>query len=836
MDHNTEDENQCQTIQVETKLEEAKQPERLGPYLIQELLGKGAMGEVFVAFHEKLKRKVALKVLPPFFNKSQMRIERFTREMAAVGRLDHPNVVRATDAGEEGGCQYIAMEYVHGADLQQLIGKGETLDVPIACEIIRQASMGLQHIRENDLVHRDIKPSNLMVTKEGVVKILDLGIARLRSDDELGTLTAEGGLMGTPDFIAPEQVTDCGCVDIRADIYSLGCTLYRLLAGNAPFDRPEYGTNMAKVIAHTQQTPECISKIVPDLPADLVKTIRRMMARDPKNRFQEPNQVVAAMCKWADATALPELVAQQIGEDAPSMSGSPQTAGLKAERISKLSFFKKFPQVAVIGAPIALGLVVALFAARRVRLTRGVAKAIPVTNVSSETTNAIEPLAAEQDRSPVPNTQQPTIAANGNPLELIAHNSGVTATATTEINSAVKNIDRSTLEISKTLKTLESSVRDLADEPLTAEDQLITDPKNDGEVYHNAKTLSRLGRNTEARASYVKLIKSGSPYVDVHQSFQEFAMGQLGLAGTRRIYDKHISIRNPTVAVAISMLLEPNEKRARLTRFVNKNPEFAPGIYELSKSLQNEDQTLAEKERELQLLKKVLRLHGEGLFLVHFLDKSAAGRSLQEIATRIRTLESKSQNAEPVRIAFLRHRRVWSANLQIAEPAAEIWYSLDGVDFTTTGEGRFFDQRIGKVAPRSLFSFPVKNPPNIIHVKYKDANGDQQGPFEIPFNAQQEAENDLQKKLKATKYHWVAFGGGDNSNRIYFTTLMGFRTLIEQVRYGAGVDQPNRTHHLPDNLSDAQRLYTSIPDDADYVVVQLEFKDGRESEIVRIDR
>jgi len=823
MDPNT-DENQFATVQVETKLEETKQPERLGPYLIQGLLGKGAMGEVFTAFHAKLKRRVALKVLPPFFNTSQMRIERFTREMAAVGRLDHPNVVRATDAGEDQGSHYIAMEFVHGADLQQLIGDGGTLDVPAACEVIRQAAMGLQHIRENDLVHRDIKPSNLMVTKEGVVKILDLGIARLRSDDELGTLTAEGGLMGTPDFIAPEQVTESGCVDIRADIYSLGCTFYRLLAGNAPFAGPQYGTNMAKVIAHTQQTPKCISKIVPDLPADLVRTIRKMMAREPKNRFQEPNQVVAAMCKWADATALPQLVAHTLGEETATLSAAPEPVGVKAERISKQSFFHKFPKAAVVGVPIAVGLLLALFAARSARLAQRntpTENATAITQVSSETTTSLQPT-GEQASSATRQLSSDPIQENGHALERIAHNSGVTANATTEI--------------SNTLKTLESTVLRLADDPSTVADQLIEAPENDGEIYHNAKTLSRLGRNVEAKSSYQKLLRSGSPYVDVHQSFQEFAIGQLGISGARRVYARNGSTQDAATDLGIAMLHDPEQRQAKLSRLLDVYPDFAPAYYELSKALRdNPRQTLADKDRELALLKDVKRLHDEGHLLPHYLDKSEAGRLLENLEQRVRQL-----TAEQVKIMLHVTARKFREDsyiilLQFAEQPTAIEYSFDNKVYASTGESATVDPHTGKSRPRISFTVQRAESFESIFVKYTDANGVERGPLKKTVKLTDawgaKHKRALLKTAEKFKLSWISLGEKSLLNEAHFANLTPFKEHIKKIEYGFDVDEPDKTVDL-DRLASP----VSMPPNTNYAVVRLTFKDGGVSEVVRIDR
>jgi serine/threonine protein kinase len=215
-------------------------PQQLGPYQLFEELGHGAMGTVYRALHVKLKRVVALKVLSAARLGDPGAADRFAREMEAIGKLDHVNIVRATDAGEAEGFPFLVMEFLNGLDLAQLVKRRGALPLADACEVIRQAALGLQHAHEHHLVHRDVKPSNLLLTPEGRVKVLDLGLALLpREPQAREALTEVGQVMGTFDFMAPEQAADVRNVDIRADIYSLGCTLYYLMVGQPPFGPPE---------------------------------------------------------------------------------------------------------------------------------------------------------------------------------------------------------------------------------------------------------------------------------------------------------------------------------------------------------------------------------------------------------------------------------------------------------------------------------------------------------------------------------------------------------------------------------------------------------------------
>ncbi|MEN6335887.1 MAG: serine/threonine-protein kinase, partial [Phycisphaerales bacterium] len=233
---------------------------QLGEYELLEKLGEGGMGVVYKARQVKLKRIVALKVLPKG-RMDQRTIARFEREMEAVGAVDHPNIVRAMDAREIDGTPVLVMEYVAGMNLNALVDQAGPLHVADACELVRQVALGLQGVHENGLIHRDIKPSNLVLTPQGQVKILDLGLALLEAGQPSDELTGSGQAMGTADYIAPEQVTDSHNVDIRADIYSLGCTFYKLLTGQPPFSGPEYKGSFDKLMAHTQKSPPPIGTL-----------------------------------------------------------------------------------------------------------------------------------------------------------------------------------------------------------------------------------------------------------------------------------------------------------------------------------------------------------------------------------------------------------------------------------------------------------------------------------------------------------------------------------------------------------------------------------------------
>ncbi len=285
---------------------------RLGDYELLKKLGQGGMGTVYKAQHVRLKRVVALKVLPKNRLGNTEAIARFEREVEAVGRLDHPNIVRAMDAREVEGIRFLVMEHVDGLDLSEVVERCGPLSVADACEAIRQAALGLQCSEENGLVHRDIKPSNLMLSADGHIKVLDLGLAQFQEAETLdGGVTGIGQVMGTPDYMSPEQALESHTVDIRTDIYSLGCTLYYLLSGQPPFGGSKYDTPMKKVTGHIRDAVPPIDGVRPDLPKPLVALLERMLAKDPSQRVARPSDVVNALAPFCEGSKLIGLLRER---------------------------------------------------------------------------------------------------------------------------------------------------------------------------------------------------------------------------------------------------------------------------------------------------------------------------------------------------------------------------------------------------------------------------------------------------------------------------------------------------------------------------------------------
>jgi WD40 repeat protein len=289
-------------------------------YRVCAVLGTGGMGTVYKAEHRLMERTVALKVMSHGLESAGM-VERFHREVKAASRLCHPNIVTAHDAEQAGGIHFLVMEYVEGIHLLRLLAERGPLPVQEACNYIRQAALGLQHAHEHSMIHRDIKPHNLMRTPQGVVKILDFGLARLAGDtaSRSDNPTAPGTVLGTVDYMAPEQADDAHEADIRSDIYSLGCTLYHLLSGRPPFPK---GTVVQKIMAHTERQPRPLQDLRPDLPPGLARIAERMMAKAPSRRYQTPGEVAAALEPFARAIAVTPLVSSPLPRSAGANGGT----------------------------------------------------------------------------------------------------------------------------------------------------------------------------------------------------------------------------------------------------------------------------------------------------------------------------------------------------------------------------------------------------------------------------------------------------------------------------------------------------------------------------------
>lgn len=267
----------------------------LGNYLILKKIGAGGMGDVYLAEHRRMKRQVALKTLPAAMTKDAQSIQRFQREVQAAAKLTHPNIVAAYDADEANGTHYFVMEYVKGIDLSAVVKKQGVLKVDVAVDYILQAATGLEYAHEEGIIHRDIKPANLLLDKKGTIKILDMGLARIEDEAHeipATQLTQDGSVMGTVDYMAPEQAKDTHTADARSDIYSLGCSLYYLLTGESVYSG---STMVNRIMAHQNDPiPSLTGKHIL-ISKDVDAVFQKMVAKKPEDRFQSMQEVIRAI-------------------------------------------------------------------------------------------------------------------------------------------------------------------------------------------------------------------------------------------------------------------------------------------------------------------------------------------------------------------------------------------------------------------------------------------------------------------------------------------------------------------------------------------------------------
>lgn len=342
----------------------------LGAYVIRARVGEGGMGQVFKARHRRLGHIVALKVIRKDRLSNPAAVKRFEREMTAACQVTHPNVVRACDADTAGGTMFLAMEYVEGIDLDKIVNDAGPLPVAEACAYACQTAAGLAACHERGLVHRDIKPKNLLLTlqsrdREGaeanplanapgsegkrfaVIKILDLGLARVDapgSEQHVPRLTQLGKVVGTADYMAPEQARDSHNVDARADLYSLGCTLFFMLAGKPPFSG---GSKIEKIVSHRLEEAPRLERVRPEVPPELGAVVRKLLAKHPEDRYQTAAEVIAALTPFLAAPEAPILAAP-----APAAVAAPIIAAVRPR-----SFERSGSRRAVLIAAMAIGII-----------------------------------------------------------------------------------------------------------------------------------------------------------------------------------------------------------------------------------------------------------------------------------------------------------------------------------------------------------------------------------------------------------------------------------------------------------------------------------------------
>ncbi len=300
---------------------------RLGKYVLRQLIGQGGMGRVYLARDTRLGRPVAVKILSRQRSGNPRSAARFEREARVGAQLQHENLIRIYDDGEEYGLRYLVMEYVDGKNAARIILEQGRLPPFVAAELGRQVLLGLEHLHDKGLLHRDVNPANILVDRPGTAKLTDLGLAVDLDDPDI--LTREGVTVGTFDYISPEQARNPREIDIRSDIYSLGCTIYHMLAGHPPFPALNQGE---RIMAHQLTEAEPLTTLVPDCPPALAAVIQRMMRKNPAERFARPIEGARELAPFSRGPVPLEAIGPPPrAQPRPTVATASEEAALAAE-------------------------------------------------------------------------------------------------------------------------------------------------------------------------------------------------------------------------------------------------------------------------------------------------------------------------------------------------------------------------------------------------------------------------------------------------------------------------------------------------------------------------
>jgi len=824
-------------------------------YKLIRKLGEGGFGVVFLASHKSFpSRRYALKLIRPDRLSTPELVSRFAKEIQAMGDLDHPNVVYATDAGEWKGIQYLAMDYVDGFALDRLVDSS-SLSIADVCELIRQAAVGMQHVHEMGRTHRDIKPSNLMLDVNGTVRILDLGLAKLREDveSEQDQLTAAGQMMGTPDYMAPEQWEDSSAVDIRADIYSLGCSLFCLLAGQAPFS--EKKSAIAKMRAHTSQEPPKIAELRDGISEDVVQVVRACLEKNRDARFAEPAELAEALAPFATTADLSKLltssgysvVPPEIADQSTAVKAALADSTVVATEKSVSGQIDSTPESDHAEKP-SRRMQLGMQSGRRPGCSLSVSLGFLVVLLIGLPVLYFGKFGNEPEIAPTTGL----VISDGHVANQISKNTG-------RIADTSEKIEKNTGRIADTSEKIEKNTARVADAAEKATEQFAYLSKSGGtienpvapfEFYHNARIYELRGDYAAARRSYLGYFQFNEEKLDPYLRYLNFLKVQEGPEGARDTYAVVTGRAKGFIPGYASALLWDRDRRVELLEeFKKAQPDFAAVYYHLSleySAARLGVQSIADRQSEKQYLEKFFEQDKAGQFVKFFIDHEMVTAWRGDATKRLEVANSVNGKMleNPVNLTWMSSNAGWHGYIAIAEPAQEIWWkTADMTDFRKNPKTQNIDQRTGKLRPSPSIPLPIKQPATTVEVKYIDRTGAERGPFKFDFKPRVSQLRNEISILGMLRNAWISYRDYDGKLLVYFTTLMSYRGALTRIEYGIDKDVPDQEWEFPEWDKPGTALITSdvptfraIPKETSFITVRLNFKDGTRTDVVKYPR
>ena len=824
-------------------------------YKLIRKLGEGGFGVVFLASHKSFpSRRYALKLIRPDRLSTPELVSRFAKEIQAMGDLDHPNVVYATDAGEWKGIQYLAMDYVDGFALDRLVDSS-SLSIADVCELIRQAAVGMQHVHEMGRTHRDIKPSNLMLDVNGTVRILDLGLAKLREDveSEQDQLTAAGQMMGTPDYMAPEQWEDSSAVDIRADIYSLGCSLFCLLAGQAPFS--EKKSAIAKMRAHTSQEPPKIAELRDGISEDVVQVVRACLEKNRDARFAEPAELAEALAPFATTADLSKLltssgysvVPPEIADQSTAVKAALADSTVVATEKSVSGQIDSTPESDHAEKP-SRRMQLGMQSGRRPGCSLSVSLGFLVVLLIGLPVLYFGKFGNEPEIAPTTGL----VISDGHVANQISKNTG-------RIADTSEKIEKNTGRIADTSEKIEKNTARVADAAEKATEQFAYLSKSGGtienpvapfEFYHNARIYELRGDYAAARRSYLGYFQFNEEKLDPYLRYLNFLKVQEGPEGARDTYAVVTGRAKGFIPGYASALLWDRDRRVELLEeFKKAQPDFAAVYYHLSLeylAARLGVQSIADRQSEKQYLEKFFEQDKAGQFVKFFIDHEMVTAWRGDATKRLEVANSVNGKMleNPVNLTWMSSNAGWHGYIAIAEPAQEIWWkTADMTDFRKNPKTQNIDQRTGKLRPSPSIPLPIKQPATTVEVKYIDRTGAERGPFKFDFKPRVSQLRNEISILGMLRNAWISYRDYDGKLLVYFTTLMSYRGALTRIEYGIDKDVPDQEWEFPEWDKPGTALITSdvptfraIPKETSFITVRLNFKDGTRTDVVKYPR